>query len=136
MAVGHLQVENAFSTRSLRSEQLAVGGQTLTCAIRRSGISGLGLFITTSASLGCWGSGGGGSGSVASSLGAGGSGAGVAESGSGSFNPKADVVLMRQNQLYSQTSRKEQKIHYEQGVALTARISSCRISSVSAPVVL
>jgi hypothetical protein len=30
---------NAFSPRSLRSKQLPVGGQTLTCAIRRSGIS-------------------------------------------------------------------------------------------------
>jgi hypothetical protein len=49
MAVGHLQVEKAFNTRSLRSKQLAAGGQTLSFAIRRSGISGLDLFITTSA---------------------------------------------------------------------------------------
>jgi hypothetical protein len=48
---------------------------------------------------GCWGSGGGGSGSVVSSSGAGGSGAGVAKIGSG-LNPKVDVVLMKQNQLY------------------------------------
>jgi hypothetical protein len=48
---------------------------------------------------GCWGSRGGGSGSVVSSSGAGGSGAGVAETGS-SLNPKADAVLMKQNQLY------------------------------------
>jgi hypothetical protein len=66
--------------------------------------------------LSCWGLGGGGSGSVASS-GAGGSGAGVIERGSGSFNPKVDAILMKQNQLYHQTSRKEQKI---QGV--TTRI--------------
>jgi hypothetical protein len=49
MAAGHLQVEKAFNTRSLRSKQLAAGGQTLTCAIRRSGIGGLDLFTTTSA---------------------------------------------------------------------------------------
>jgi hypothetical protein len=49
MAAGHLQVKNASNTRSLRSKQLAAGGQTLTCAIRRSGIGGLDLFTTTSA---------------------------------------------------------------------------------------
>jgi hypothetical protein len=44
--------------------------------------------------------------SVASSSGAGGSRAGVAETSSGSFNAKADAVLVKQNQLYHQTSRK------------------------------
>jgi hypothetical protein len=38
------------------------------------------------------------------SSGAGGSGAGVAKTGFG-LNPKADAVLMKQNQLYYQTSR-------------------------------
>jgi hypothetical protein len=38
----------AFNKRSLRSKQLAVGGQTLTCAFRRSGIGGLDLLTTTS----------------------------------------------------------------------------------------
>jgi hypothetical protein len=36
----------------------------------------------------------------------------------------------------SNKSKKEQKIHYEQGAALTAKISSCWISSVSVLVVL
>jgi hypothetical protein len=49
MATGHLQVKKAFNTRSLRSKQLAAGAPTLTYAIRRSGISGLDLFTTTSA---------------------------------------------------------------------------------------
>jgi hypothetical protein len=97
----------------------------------------------------CCGSGGGGLGSVTSSFSGGGScalstsgcstgdsGPGVAETGSSSFNPKADVVLTMQNQIYHQTSRTEQKIHYAQGAALTERISSCRTSSVSVPVVL
>jgi hypothetical protein len=84
----------------------------------------------------CCGSGGGGSGSIASSSGAGGSGTGVAETGFGFFNPKSYAVLMKQNQIYHQTSQKEQKIHYEQGAALTERISSCRISLVSMPAVL
>jgi hypothetical protein len=83
-----------------------VGGQTLTRAIRRSGISGLDLFITTGAGFELLGLGGGGSGSVVSSWGASGPGAGVAETSSGSFNPKADIVLVKQNQLYHQTSRK------------------------------
>jgi hypothetical protein len=48
---------------------------------------------------GCWGSGDGESGSVLSSSGASGSGAGVAEIGPG-LNPKADLVPMKQNQLY------------------------------------
>jgi hypothetical protein len=47
--------QNAFSTRSLQSKQLAVGGQTLTCAICRSGIGGLDLFITTGAGFGLLG---------------------------------------------------------------------------------
>jgi hypothetical protein len=46
---------------------------------------------------GCWGSGGGESGSVVSS-GAGASVAGVAKTCSG-LNPRADAVLMKQNQL-------------------------------------
>jgi hypothetical protein len=33
-------------------------------------------------------------------------GAGVAETGSGSFNPKADAVLMKQNQIYHQNKLK------------------------------
>jgi hypothetical protein len=37
----------AFNKQSLRSKQLAAGGQTLTCAFRRSGIGGLDLFTTT-----------------------------------------------------------------------------------------
>jgi hypothetical protein len=65
-----------------------VGGQTLTCAIRRSGIRGLDLFLATALASACWGSGGGRSGSVVSASGVGslgvgssradGSGAGVA----------------------------------------------------------
>jgi hypothetical protein len=67
--------QNAFSPRSLRSKQLPMGSQILICAIRRSGISGLALFITTGTGFGLLGLlGGGGSGSVVSSSGAGGSG--------------------------------------------------------------
>jgi hypothetical protein len=74
-------------------------GQTLTCAIYRRDISALDLFFTTGTGFGLLGLGGGASGSVVSSSGAGGSRAGVAKIGSG-FNPKADIVLMKQNQLY------------------------------------
>jgi hypothetical protein len=74
----------------------------LTCAIRRSGISGLDLFFTTSTASGCWGSGGDGSGSVVSSSGAGSSGAGVAAASFG-LNLIAVTDLMKQNQLYYYT---------------------------------
>jgi hypothetical protein len=47
--------QNAFSPRSLRSKQLPMGSQILICAIRRSGISGLALFITTGISFGLLG---------------------------------------------------------------------------------
>jgi hypothetical protein len=61
-----------------------VGGQTLTCAICRSGFSGLDLFLTTSPGFGLLGLGGGRSGSVVSASGAGSSGVGSSEaSGSG-----------------------------------------------------
>jgi hypothetical protein len=40
--------QKAFNKRSLRSKQLAAGGQTLTCAFCRSGIGGLDLLTTTS----------------------------------------------------------------------------------------
>jgi hypothetical protein len=90
---------HAFSTRSLWSKQLATGGQTLTCVICRRGISGLDLFFTTGTGFELLGLGGGESSSVVFSSGAGGSGAGVAETGFG-LNPKADAVLMKQNQLY------------------------------------
>jgi hypothetical protein len=76
-----------------------MGGQTLTCAICRSGISGLDLFFTTGVGFRLLGLGGGESGSVMSSSGAGGSGAGVAETVFG-LNPRADTDLMKQNQFY------------------------------------
>jgi hypothetical protein len=69
----------------------------------------------------CWGSGGVGSGSVVSSSGAGssgagssgagGSGAGVAVMGFGLYLMSV-IDLMKQNQLYYYTSRKEQDMHY------------------------
>jgi hypothetical protein len=110
MATGHLQVENAFNTRSLRSKQLAAGGQTLTCAIRRSGIGGLDLFTTSSAGfklleLGRW--------RVRQRrvliLGGWRLRSGVADIGSGSSNPKANEVLKKQSQIYHQTSRKNKR---------------------------
>jgi hypothetical protein len=52
-----------------------MGGQTLTYAIYKSGISGLDLFLTTGIGFGLLGLGGGESGSIVSSSGAGGSGA-------------------------------------------------------------
>jgi hypothetical protein len=60
---------------------------------------------------GSWGSGGGGSGSVVSSLGADSSEVGVADIGFG-LNLMAVIDLMKQNQLYCYTSRKEQDMHY------------------------
>jgi hypothetical protein len=109
----------AFNKRSLRSKQLAAGGQTLTCAFRRSGVGGLDLFTTTITrsdllGLGRWWVGQshvlnpGWSSCVLSASGCltGGSGAGVAEIGSGSSKPKANEVLRKQNQIYHQTSRK------------------------------
>jgi hypothetical protein len=68
-----------------------MGGQTLTCAICRSGICSLDLFFTIGTSFGSLGSGGGESGSVMSSV------AGIAETCSGS-DPEANAVLMKQNQ--------------------------------------
>jgi hypothetical protein len=56
-----------------------VSGQTLTCAICRSGFSGLDLFLTLASA--CWGSGGGRSGSVVSALEAGSLGVGSSEAG-------------------------------------------------------
>jgi hypothetical protein len=93
-----------------------VGSQTLTCAICRSGISGLDLFFTTSSSFGLLGLGGVGSGSVGSSFGAGSSRAG--SSGVGSLEAGVATMgfdlylmsvtdLMQQNQLCYYTSRKE-----------------------------
>jgi hypothetical protein len=61
--------------------------------------------------FGCWGSGGDGSGSVVSSSGARGSGAAVAGTGF-SLNLMSATDLMKQNQLYYYTSRKEQDMHY------------------------
>jgi hypothetical protein len=43
----------------------------ITCAIRRSGIKGLDLFLAPAPALPCWSSGGGKSGSIASASGAG-----------------------------------------------------------------
>jgi hypothetical protein len=70
-----------------------VDGQTLTCAICRSGIRGLDLFLTTSSGFGLLGLGGGRSGSAVfasgagslgtGSSGVGGLGAGVAAAGFG-----------------------------------------------------
>jgi hypothetical protein len=108
--------QDAFNTYYLWSKQLALGGQTLTYAICRSGIRGLDLFLTTSSGFGLLGLGGGRSGSVvfasgagslgAGSSGAGGSGAGVAAAGFGlCLISLAD--LMKQNQLYYYTSRAE-----------------------------
>jgi hypothetical protein len=109
MAAGRLQDENAFNTQSIRSKQLAVGGQTLNCAIRRSGIGGLDLFITTSTSFELLGLGWWWVGQRRILLGGGGSGAGVPEIGSGSSNPKAAEVLTKQSQIYHQTSRKNKQ---------------------------
>jgi hypothetical protein len=85
----------------------------------------------------CWGSGGGGPGRVASSfLGGsscalsasgcltGGSGAGVAEIGYGSYNPQSRRSPNKAELDISSNKSKEQKIHYEQGTALTESISS------------
>jgi hypothetical protein len=47
--------QDAFSAYCLWSRQLAVGGQTLTCAICKSGFSGLDLFLTTSPGFGSLG---------------------------------------------------------------------------------
>jgi hypothetical protein len=68
-----------------------VGGQTLTCAIRRSGVRGLDLFLTTSFGFGLLGLGGGRSGSVVFA-----SGAGVAAAGFG-LCLTALVDLMKQS---------------------------------------
>jgi hypothetical protein len=87
----------------------------LTCAIRRSGVRGLDLFLTTGPHFGLLWLGGGKSGSVASSLGAGswgvgssraaGSGAGIAAAG---FNLRGVALadLIKQTQLYHHTSQK------------------------------
>jgi hypothetical protein len=97
MAVGHLQVENAFSSQSLRSKQLAVGGRHLLVSSAGAVLVASTCSSPPALASSCWGLGGGGSGIVASSLGAGGSGTGVVETGSGSFNLKADAVLTKQN---------------------------------------
>jgi hypothetical protein len=98
-----------------------------------SGFRGLNLFSTTSSGFGLLDSGGGRSGSVVSILGAGplgvgpsgagGSGAGVADTGFG-LNPLAVTDLMKQNQLYHYTSRKEQNVHYAKRCKLKAKTSS------------
>jgi hypothetical protein len=112
-------------SRCLWSKQLAMGGQTLTCVICRSGISGLDLFFTTSSGFGLLGLGGCWVGSVVSSSGAGSSGAG--SSGAGGSGAGVAVVgfglylmsvtdLMKQNQLYYYTRRKEQDMHYSRKI--------------------
>jgi hypothetical protein len=58
-----------------------VGGQILTCAICRSGFSGLDLFFTTSSGFGLLGLGGGRSSSVVSASGAGSLGVGSSRAG-------------------------------------------------------
>jgi hypothetical protein len=50
--------QDALSTCCLWSKQLTMGGQTLTCVICTSGISGLDLFFTTSFGFGLLGLGG------------------------------------------------------------------------------
>jgi hypothetical protein len=50
--------QDAFSTYCLWSKQIAMGGQTLTCAICKSGIRGLDLFLTTSPGFSSLGLGG------------------------------------------------------------------------------
>jgi hypothetical protein len=47
MVVGYLQVKMHSVHDVCGLKQLAVGGQILTCAICRGGISGLDLFFTT-----------------------------------------------------------------------------------------
>jgi hypothetical protein len=132
MAAGHLQVEKAFNTRSLRSKQLATGGQTLTYAIHRSSIGGLDLFITTSAGfellgLGRWWV---GQRRVLLLGGAGGSGVGVAKIGSGLSNPKADEVLTKQSQIYHQTSQTNRRyimnkeLHLQRGFLYAGLLQS------------
>jgi hypothetical protein len=125
--------QDAFSRKCLWSSQLAVGGQTLTCAICRSGIRGLDLFLTTSSGFGLLGSRGGRSGSVVSasgagslgvgSSGAGGLGAGVAPAG---FDlcliSLAD--LMKQNQLLLHKSRRTRCLLCKKRSILIAKTSS------------
>jgi hypothetical protein len=90
-----------------------MGGQALTCAICRSGIRGLDLFLTTSSDFGLLGLGGWQVGQRRVCLGgwllgrdstrADGSGAGVAAAGFGlCFMALAD--LTKQNQLYHYTN--------------------------------
>jgi hypothetical protein len=136
MAVGHLQVKKAFNTRSLGSKQLAAGGQTLTCAIRRSGIGGLDLFITTSAGfdllelerwwveqhhvlLGGWWLGGWSS-----------------RDRLWLVQPQCRRSPNKAELVISSNKSTEQKTHYDQGAALTVWISLCQTSSISVPVVL
>jgi hypothetical protein len=69
MVVGYLQVKTHLVHDVCGLKQLAVGGQTLNCAICRGGISGLDLFFTTGTDFGLQGLGGDGSGSVVSSSG-------------------------------------------------------------------
>jgi hypothetical protein len=83
-----------------------MGGQTLTCAICRSGCRGLDLFLTTSTSFGLLGLGRWQVGQCrvrlrgcplgAGPSGAGGSGARVADIGFG-LNPLAFIDLMKQS---------------------------------------
>jgi hypothetical protein len=101
VVVGHLRV--MLGTCKLRCTQyilpgakkLDVGGQRLTCAISRSGIRGLDLFLTTSPGFGLLGLGGGGRlGSVMSASGAGSVGEGPSRAdGSGAGAATASLSL-------------------------------------------
>jgi hypothetical protein len=131
----------AFNKRSLRSKQLAAGSQTLTCAFRRSGIGGLDLLTTTRPGfdllgLGRWW--------VGQSR--------ILNPGQqqlctfrfrlsdwwlGGWSSRDRLWLIQPQSRrspnkaesdISSNKSKEQKIHYEQGAALTERISSWRAS--------
>jgi hypothetical protein len=137
MVAGHLQVEQAFNTRSLRPKQLAAGSQTLICAIRRSGIGGLDLFTTASAGLELMGLGRWWVGQRRVLIPGGWRLRGwssrdglwlVQRQSRRSPNKTASNI--------SSNKSKKQKIYYEQGAALTERISLYRTSSVSVLVVL
>jgi hypothetical protein len=98
MPVGHLQVE-------MHSVHEVYDLSSYPWGVRYLLVPSAGVALVASPcssppalASGYWGSGGGGSGSVVSSSGAGGLGVGVVETCFG-LNPKADAVLMKQNQL-------------------------------------
>jgi hypothetical protein len=131
----------AFNKRSLRSKQLAVGGQTLTCAFHKSGIDGLDLLTTTSTGvdllgLGRWWVGQSrvlipGKQQLCAFR------FGLSDWWLGGWSSRDRLWLIQPQSRrspskaeldISSNKSKEQKIHYAQGAALTERISSWRAS--------